>query len=187
MTEADRKKALRRTVKGQIAALSAAYMEESDAGICDRVLTSPEWEQAKTIFVYWSIGREVSTRALIASALAAGKTVALPRCGAAGYMEAVCVQNLSALKPGALGILEPAAGEVLVPEMIDLALVPALCFDLRGFRLGQGGGYYDRWLEGFSGLSLGLCREKLVREALPVEAHDRPVCRVLTEVRSLPE
>ena len=62
-----------------------------------------------------------------------------------------------------------------------LILVPALCYDRLCRRLGQGGGYYDRYLAGYGGATVGLCREGLLQEAVPVEAHDRPVDCVLTE------
>lgn len=58
------------------------------------------------------------------------------------------------------GIQEPTEQAPLIrPEEIGLALVPALCYDEGGRRLGFGGGYYDRWLESFSGTTVGLCRE----------------------------
>ena len=64
---------------------------------------------------------------------------------------------------------------------IGLALVPGLAFDRSGGRLGQGGGYYDRWLAGFSGFTAALCRAPLLLERLPAEGHDLPVALVLTE------
>lgn len=50
---------------------------------------------------------------------------------------------------------------------IGLVLVPGLAFDLSGGRLGQGGGFYDRWLAGFSGFTAALCRAPLLLERLP--------------------
>ena len=79
------------------------------------------------------------------------------------------------------GILEPDEGCPLVPtEEVDLVLVPALCYDRRGFRLGMGGGYYDRWLEQYDSLTVGLCRAALLQDTLPTESHDRPVDMIIT-------
>ena len=64
-------------------------------------------------------------------------------------------------------------------------LVPAVCYDRRGYRLGFGGGYYDRWLEGFSGVTAGLCREAVLQDEVPIEAHDARVDILLTEEESL--
>ena len=71
------------------------------------------------------------------------------------------------------------------PEEIDLVLVPGLCYDRQGYRLGFGGGYYDRWLAGFPGLRVGLCREAVLQDRLPVEHHDLPVDLVVTESECL--
>ena len=55
----------------------------------------------------------------------------------------------------------------------------------RGERLGYGGGYYDRWLEHFSGVTVGLCREAVLQDRVPDEAHDAIVDILLTERESL--
>ena len=68
---------------------------------------------------------------------------------------------------------------------IDLALVPAVCYDRRGYRLGFGGGYYDRWLADFAGFRVGLCRAAVLQERVPTEAHDSRVDLLLTEEESL--
>ena len=69
----------------------------------------------------------------------------------------------------------------MAPEDIDLVLVPAVCYDRRGYRLGFGGGYYDRWLEHFSGSRVGLCRTAILQEEVPIEAHDTKVQVLITE------
>ena len=97
-------------------------------------------------------------------------------------MEARLIRPDSALVPHRLGMLEP--GEDCPPvdrADIGLVLVPGLAFDLSGGRLGQGGGFYDRWLAGFSGFTAALCRAPLLLERLPAEGHDLPVALVLTE------
>ena len=86
------------------------------------------------------------------------------------------------MKQVSFGILEPGEDCPLVPrEEIDLVLVPAVCYDRRGYRLGFGGGYYDRWLERFEGPTVGLCREAVLQETVPIEAHDRRVDTLITE------
>ena len=82
------------------------------------------------------------------------------------------------------GISEPDLScPILTQDEIDLILVPAVCYDRRGFRLGFGGGYYDRWLSGFSGVTVGLCRDCVLQEHVPIEDHDRRVEFLLTESR----
>lgn len=183
MTEAEEKSALRSRLRKMTASLPEADLAAWDAAITARLLRLEAWARAETVFAYCSVGREVDTWPLLRAALAAGKTLVLPKCGEKGKMQALQVESLEMLVPGAYGIPEPVEGKILSGAEIDLAVVPALAFDRAGFRLGQGGGYYDRWLDGFSGFSVGLCREALLQEALPRQAHDRTVDFVVTEAR----
>ena len=73
----------------------------------------------------------------------------------------------------------------LEPEDGELILVPALAFDLKGFRLGQGGGYYDRFLSAHALFSVGLARDALLLEEVPREDHDCGVSCLVTESRIL--
>lgn len=80
------------------------------------------------------------------------------------------------------GIPEPSALCPVVDKAeIGFALVPALCCDRRCYRLGQGGGYYDRWLPGYTGFRVSLCREVLLQDTVPTKPHDQPVHAVITE------
>ena len=80
------------------------------------------------------------------------------------------------------GMLEPGEDCPVVPrEEIDLILVPGLCFDRLGYRLGQGGGYYDRYLAGYRGTTVGLCRREVLQEHVPREAHDSRVELLVTD------
>ena len=102
-------------------------------------------------------------------------------------MEARIIQSLDELEPDAYGIPAPKdACPVLEREKIDLILVPGLCFDSKGNRLGQGGGYYDRYLAqarqaGTAVPTVALCREMLVMPSLPGGVHDQRVDFVITE------
>ena len=97
-------------------------------------------------------------------------------------MEARIVKSLSELKPAVLGIpAPPDASPAIAPQDLDLIIVPALAFDADGYRLGYGGGYYDRFLRGVSAFTIGLARERLFVEKLPRELHDVAVKCVVTE------
>ena len=74
-----------------------------------------------------------------------------------------------------------ASAPVIAPEKLDLVIVPALAYDLAGFRLGYGGGYYDRFLTGTQAFKAGLARERLIMDMLPRESHDIAVDSVITE------
>ena len=120
--------------------------------------------------------------AQIDALLAQGKTVCLPRCLPGHKMQAHRITGEADLVPDKYQIPAPRpdAPEV-AREDIDLILVPGLCFDSRGTRLGQGGGYYDRYLEDYEGATIGLCREDFFQIDLPREPLDVWVQTVLTE------
>jgi len=102
-------------------------------------------------------------------------------------MEARIVYDLSELQPAMLGIPAPAGtAPVIAPETLDLIIVPALTYDRAGFRLGYGGGYYDRYLFGIPAFTLGLARERLIEAELPKEPHDVAVKCVITECGIIP-
>ena len=181
------KRALRRQVREELSALTPEELRRSDDALFARFLALHPVERARTVFAFWGIpGREPETQRLIRELVARGKTVGLPRMLPGHRMEVRRYEPGRALVQAGFGIWEPGEDcPLLRPEEIDLALVPAVCYDRLGFRLGFGGGYYDRWLEGFSGVRVGLCRGRILRERVPTEAHDCRVYLLLTEGESL--
>lgn len=178
-----REKARLRSMLGELLkSLPEDYLERSDRGIEANVLALPQWKQARTVFVYVSVGQEPDTRGLILSALADGKTVAVPRTLGGGVMEARVISSLDGLLPGPFGIPEPAASApLLMPEAIDLVVVPCVAADRHGYRLGHGGGYYDRFLAQTICTSVCLCRGRLLKNELPHDALDRPIYIIISE------
>lgn len=163
-----------------------AQREQSDDALFARFLALSEVESAKTILLYCGMGAEPDTARLLPVLLEWGKTVALPRCLPDRGMEARRVANATALVRHPYGMLEPGEGcPVVSKEEIDLILTPGLAFDKNGYRLGQGGGYYDRYLADFTGVTIALCREDFLLDTVPAEIHDRPVGMVLTETASI--
>ena len=145
-------------------------------------LELPELNAAQTVLLYYGVKQEPDTRELIDELLRRGKTVALPVCLPGHKLEARIVRCLDDLKPGAYGIPEPGEGcPVAERGKIDLILVPNVCCDRQGYRLGHGAGYYDRYLAGYSGVTVALCPEQWLQEELPRDEFDLPVDLVLTE------
>jgi len=170
------KAALRALLKQQRQALLAQAAGQSDAAITAGLLAWPLFARADVLLTYVSTPGEVDTLALIRAALAQGKTVAVPRCLPERRMVFGRISALEELVPGAYGIPEPPP-ECPTAEAgsNSLCLVPGLAFDSRGNRIGYGGGYYDRFLAGFPGISVGLVRQDFLKTALPAEATDRRV------------
>ena len=188
--EAD-KDVLRRRMRSFRAGLGGDLRERTDAAICVRLLATEEFDRAGTVLSYLSFGSEVDTHTIIERAWEVGKQVALPRVEGERAMGWYLIESFDGLSRSQLGVEEPAPDPAcrLEPSACSdaVALVPGLAFDRFCYRLGYGGGYYDAFLAGFSGTTIGLCREVQFigsLEALGVlEEHDRPVDLVVTEER----
>lgn len=181
------KKKLREKIRAQIRAFSPEEKARSDARIFRAVLSLSLYQRAKVIFVYVSLDWEIDTHALIKEALSSGKTVAVPKCLPGGRMEVYRLDDFHQLKAQTLGILEPGDGMERIAEgSLELALIPCLSCTRDGIRLGQGGGYYDRFLTDKPWIDkVALCRESLLSKNLPCEEHDIRMDAVLTETAFL--
>ncbi len=153
-----------------------------DEAMLHQVLRFSWYREADTVLLYASCGGEPDTLALIRTALRDGKAVALPRCLADGRMEFILIASMEELSAGAYGILEPVGSHYPILTEQSLCIVPGVAFNSKGARLGQGGGYYDRFLAEHPQLrTVGLCYTDLLQETIPCEAHDCRVDAVITE------
>ncbi|MEL4106421.1 5-formyltetrahydrofolate cyclo-ligase [Oscillospiraceae bacterium WX1] len=181
------KAAWRKEIAEKIGALTDDYIAQSDTGVFQNIIAMAEYKTAQSIFVYYSLGREVGTHQIIEHALAQGKAVALPVCFPGGIMEARAIKSIDELTLSRYKLMEPLSStQIISPEALDFIIVPALSFDRYGFRLGWGGGYYDRFLVKTKGFTAGIARESLLSDVLPHEVHDIPVRRVVTEKSETP-
>ncbi len=129
-----------------------------DVEIQTRLLISHEYRAAATVLLYMARPYEIATSLILHAALSNHKTVGLPVCLEEGKMIFRRVEKVSELIPGKYGILEPPAlSEAIIADEDTLCVCPALCCDMRGYRLGFGGGYYDRYLADFKGVKAALC------------------------------
>ena len=173
---------LRRQALDWLAALSPPERIAGDESLFRRFLALPQVAATRTILLYHGMDTEPDTVRLLPPLWDMGKQVCLPRCLPGNQMEARLVQRDSTLVRHPYGMLEPGPDCPLIPpDQIDLVLVPGLAFDRSGGRLGRGGGYYDRWLAGFSGVTAALCRAGLLIESFPRLPHDLGVNLVVTE------
>ena len=173
----------RRQARAQRAELD---MRQAGRAMAAALFCLPDWQQARTVLAFAALPDEPDTAPLLRRALAEGKRLLLPRVTGPGRMEAVRVDKVEQLVPGAYGILEPPVGfPAADPESIDLILLPCLAAAADGTRLGWGGGYYDRFLARCAAPAAVLCPEALVAPFLPAEHHDRPAGWIVTERRIL--
>lgn len=182
MTRAEEKKALRQTLRELERNLPERYLTWSGGEIVRRLLAMPEYQAAGTVFCFVGVRREVDTGEVLRDALASGKRLCVPLCVGEGRMEPRRITALNHLVPGTYGIPEPPwESERVEPDAVDFAILPCLGCGHDGRRLGQGGGFYDRFLAHYRSGAVLLCRERLIREDIPQEPHDYPVPWVLTE------
>lgn len=144
-------------------------------------------QRAENIMIYYSVRKEVRTEAIINYLLIIGKTVALPVCTRERNLNAAVINDLSQLRPAAFGLMEPGPeATTLDPKQLDLIVVPGVAFDEKGYRLGHGAGYYDRFLSKTTGsFKLGLAYDFQIVAKVPVENHDVGLNGILTPSRYL--
>lgn len=137
--------------------------------------------------LYQPIGREMPVSRLVEAALAEGKRLALPRCERRGVMHARLWDGAAeSLVRSKFGILEPVPSAPVIPPVeLDLVVIPGVGFDREGYRLGWGGGFYDRYLPGVGGAKVGIAFGVQIVDRLPREAHDVQLDGVVTEAGPL--
>ena len=147
--------------------------------IRDYVLGMPEVSAAGTIAAYYSIGTEPDTHALVFALWKRGSYVVLPVLLPDGDLDWASYEGPDSLVPGPHGLLqpsEPVRGPGTVARA-DIVLVPALAVDQRGYRLGRGGGSYDRALARVGGQvpTIALLYDDELLPSVPAEPHDQRV------------
>lgn len=162
---------------------SLVNRENLSENIADIFLESELYKKAETLLLYYPAGSEVSTEKIFRQAMSDSKRTAFPVCiDTDGYMEFFYVNSENDLVEDMYGIKAPERKcEKFVGADNVLCLVPGLSFDKRGYRIGYGKGYYDRFLEGFSGISVGLCFEAMLEELLPTEVYDKKADYLITD------
>lgn len=166
-------------------ALSEQERSVLDDRITQKLLATSEYAEVTTVLTYVSVSSEVSTRMFIECALRDGKTVAVPRCLPGHRLEFIAITSLDQLIAAPFGLLEPPTElPALTEEQMDasICIVPALLVDTKGYRLGYGAGFYDRFLSTYPSKKICLAyQQNLSRTMLPHTAFDVAVDVVITE------
>ena len=173
------KEELRKTLRQRRNNLSAK--DEKSHLITEHILSFPPFQKASVVMLYRSAKGEVDTEELWKKCRELGKTCVFPKCVSKTEMIAVVAEGEGDFSVCEFGILEPVSNQVFSKEKIDVIIVPAIGYDQKNFRMGYGGGYYDRYLEHFFGITVGLCYEELLEETVCPGEWDVPVNFVVTE------
>ena len=165
--------------------LSPAQQRHAAFALRDRLLAQPYLARPCRIALYLPFDGEPDTRPLIAALWQRGHQVVLPVLHpfTRGQLLFLRYTPETTMRRNAFGISEPDldATRVVPLTRLDLMLTPLVAFDAAGNRLGMGGGFYDRLLPGFGGLTVGVIQRALVVPRLPADAHDCPVAWLATE------
>lgn len=179
-----RKNELRTVYKRLRANCPKDIKRELDRKLTEKFLSLDEYKECRTLFAFVSTPIEVDTSKIIETALKDGKRLAVPKCiDKTGLMDFYYINSTCCLKKGAFSIMEP--DEEICEKVTDfsdgLCLVPGLCFDYQGYRLGFGKGYYDRFLEKFGGISVGICYSRCIEKELPKGIFDKNSAILVTD------
>ncbi|GGA68410.1 5-formyltetrahydrofolate cyclo-ligase [Ornithinibacillus halotolerans] len=157
---------------------------EIETRLHNQLFQSTYWKQAKTIGITISNGIEWDTKLIIEQGWADEKIMVVPKCiPEEKKLEFYQLHNFSELETVYFNLLEPKPVESnkVHPNRIDLVIVPGVVFHSKGYRIGFGGGYYDRFLAYYNGISLSILHTKQLIEMMPIESHDIAVDHLLTE------
>ena len=157
--------------------------QELDRKIAENVRRLKEYKPAKTLLIYLSTTLEVDTVEIIKNAWADGKQVAVPRCiDGTRDMEFHYITDFDCVSPGTFSVLEPSPELPVVTDFSGcLMIVPGMRFDMKGYRIGYGKGYYDRYMVRFTGISAGICYSDELKPFMYHGRYDRAVNIVVTD------
>ncbi len=165
---------------------SAELRATKSAAIAEKLFKEARFQSAKTILFFAATEREVDTHPMIERALKTGKKVVLPFSRMDTIeLELYEIKSFEGLKRSAYGILEPVPGVHTKVETssIDFVVIPGVAFDRAGNRLGNGKGFYDRFLEKISPnvprVAIGFSFQMV--DQIPAESWDIRVEKVLTD------
>ncbi len=180
------KKQMRSSCKEARRSMDKALKANYDKKIQNKLLNLFSVREADVVLTYVSTEIEVKTLDFIETLLKQGKKVGVPKClNEKGDMDFFIIKSLSDLESGFFGVKEPDPQRATIAETTEnsVCIVPAFLFDEKGFRLGYGKGYYDRFLSKFQGKTVGICYDENICDSLMHGKYDRPVGLMVTEKR----
>ena len=179
----EQKKILRKQMTSKRSELEKNERDKLSREIVKKLLSYEVYKNSKTVMAYASMPEEIQLQELFEDALSSKKILAVPFIVGRGNMRAVLLPSLDVLEKGDFGILtvRQENRKFVDAKEIDCVIVPGAAFDIRGNRLGLGGGYYDRFLKKISAKKIALAFDFQITKNLPIESHDVPVDFIFTE------
>lgn len=180
----EEKKEIRKKMLAVRRSIASLIKEQKDEKIALKFMEFLKQNSVKSLLLYASKGSEVDTWRIFEYCKKVSIKTAFPKVSEKEkILELYWISDLSELVRGYKSILEPKGGLKASLEEIEVITVPALAFDKSCFRIGYGGGFYDKLLSMKKGLAVGLAYEEQILEALPHEPHDKKVDLIITDER----
>lgn len=179
---------LRAQVRAARRQLKAQAQTDASFAVLAHALTAELFFSGQHVAAYMAIGSELSLKPLLAVLLARGVFVYLPKVlTQKGEMQFLRYHGEAHLESGKFGILAPVSksDDAVAASELDVILLPLLAFDAQGYRLGQGGGYYDRYLHALVSakpLRVGVAFHFQAVKQLPTESFDQQLHAAITEL-----
>ena len=180
----NQKNRLRKDILNRRNSLNTTERELNSKKILKSLIELNELKNAEKICIYVSKGSEADTFSIIEQIISMDKLVYAPKSDIkSNLMTFYRLDCLNELSPGAFSVLEPSDKneKYVFSYKSDICIVPALSFDKKGFRLGYGKGYYDRFLKDFLGVKIGICFDEFITDSLPKFDTDIAVDMIVTE------
>ncbi|MFC3932615.1 5-formyltetrahydrofolate cyclo-ligase [Streptococcus dentapri] len=169
---------LRQKVLADLKSLDSTYKNEADRQMLNQLVSTSIYKEAKYIATYLAFDHEYNTQLLIERAIADGKVILIPKTYPKGRMT-FTQYDPNSLEKTSFGLLEPKGEESIDKDLINLIHVPGLVFNSQGYRIGYGGGYYDRYLKDFQGETVSLVYSCQLANFIP-DQHDIAVRKMIT-------
>lgn len=171
------KKEIRVAMLKQWKQIDAEDRERIESHFLTQLKQTPEWQRATVIGITLSAFPEWDTQHIIACAWAQGKQVVVPKVLDKTRMIFVRYTPNTQTTATKMGIQEPLSDEAITD--IDLMIVPGVAFTKQGYRVGFGGGYYDRYLAQYTGDTISLCAAFQIVDQFPIETFDQNVDQLI--------
>jgi len=152
--------------------------EEQANIIFNKVINLEEYKQSDLILIYVSLKDEVDTIELIKHSLEIGKKVATPKCEGNDIIF-YYINTLENLEERSFGILEPRTNKKVDSFNNSICIIPGIAFDKQNNRIGYGRGFYDRFLENYKGIKIGLTYKECICDKIDSEKNDIKMDKVI--------
>lgn len=152
--------------------------EQKDTKVFNEMIELKEYKESKQILAYVSLNDELDTFKLLDYSLKNGKKVAVPKCEGE-TINFYYINSLKELKKGAFGILEPQNENIVTNLENSVCIVPGVAFDKNNNRIGYGKGYYDRFLQNYKGIKIGLTYKECLCDEIKTDKTDIKVDKII--------